>query len=248
MRGILASGPALGNVHAVWPWLLFALLAALGTGALWLLLTRPVRFEATLKATTKAGVVSLGGGVNVAGFSASAAALLGGPGVVAVYFRSRELWRKSIANVSVEALLSWIEKAADEPETPPGLASRVAARVKAWLLPRTELSYLPDLAAQLLADLDDLKLHGGLHCGFADPEITGKAAAVLYPLAGVLSPVGLFDVSFDWSGRTVLDGDFDLSFGVVLGRVLRETGRFVIRRVHLRRIAPASATLPSAAS
>jgi hypothetical protein len=248
VRGILASSPSPGEAHAVWPWLLIALFAALGAGLFFLLLSRPVRFEATLKATTKAGVVSLGGGVNVAGFSASAAALLGGPGVVAVYFRSRELWRKSISSVSVEALLVWLDKAADQPETPPGRAARVVAKVKAWLLPRTELSYVPDFAAQLLSDLDDLKLHGGLHCGFADPEITGKAAAVLYPLAGVLSPLGLFDVSFDWSGRTVLDGDFDLSFGVVLGRVLRETARFVIRRVHLRRIEPPSATLPSAAS
>ncbi len=250
MRGLLASEPAPAHALGLASWVALAAAMALSAAAAWFVFVRPWRIEATLKAATKGAIVSLGAGVNVAGFSASAAALLGGPGVVAVHFRSKELWRRAVPQVSVEALLVWVEKTLDTPQEPstsrwPPWVTRALARAKEWLRQRTDLDQLPHLGAQLLFDLVDLKLHGTLHCGFEDPALTGRAAAVLYPLSGVLSPLGVCDVSFDWSGRTVLDGDVDLSFSVVLGRVLRRGLRFLWNHVHLRRTPQPSAKSPS---
>lgn len=210
--------------------------------ALW-----PWRVEATLKATSGPSAVSLAGGLEVARLSASAAAILGGPGVVAVHIRGRELLRRSIAHVSVESVLDWLEKPA-APRTSTTM-SRLAQRAKDALLARTDLAELPDLGLRVLLDLRDVSLHGALQCGFADPAITGKAAAWLYPVAGALAPLGTLDVTFDWSGRTVLDGEVELSFRIVPARVAVEGLRFARRNVHLRRKgATASSTMAASST
>lgn len=211
--------------------------------ALW-----PWRVEATLKAISGPSAVSLAGGLEVAGLSGSAAAILGGPGVVAVHLRGRELLRRSIAHVSVESVLDWLEKPA-APRPSPSTASRFAQRAKEALLARTDLAALPELGLRVLLDLRDVSLHGALQCGFADPALTGKAAAWLYPIAGALAPLGTLDVTFDWSGRTVLDGEVELSFRIVPARVAVEGLRFARRNVHLRRKgATASSTMAASST
>lgn len=215
------------------------MVAALVASALW-----PWRVEGSLKATTEDAVVSLAGGLSALGVSASAAAILGGPGVVAVHFRSRERWRRVVPEVSFEALLAWLEEPAP-PKEPPGRVGRIATRAKDGLLARTDTKALPGLGLDVFVGLRDKTVHGTLLCGFEDPTLTGKAAAVLFPLAAVLSPFGTFEPSFDWSGRTVIDGSAEIALGVVPARVLREVLRFGWRHVHLRRKPGAvSSTLP----
>lgn len=206
-----------------------AVLAAVVVAALW-----PWRVEGSLKATTEDTVVSLAGGLSALGVSASAAAILGGPGVVAVHFRSRERWRRVVPHVSFEALLAWLEEPSP-PEKPPGRAARIVTRAKHGLLARTDTRELPGLGLEVLRDLREPSLQASLLCGFEDPTLTGKAAAILFPLAAVLSPFGTLSPSFDWSGRTVIDGSGELAFGVVPAKVLREVLRFGWRHVHLRR-------------
>jgi len=212
---------------------------ALVAAALW-----PWKVEASLKATTQESVVSLAGGAALAGLSGSAAAILGGPGVVALHFRTREIGRRAVPQITLEALLAWLEEPS-APEDRPGLASRLARRAKDGLLARTDTDALPRLGLALLQDLRDVSLHGTLLCGFEDPTLTGKAAAILYPLGALAAPFGTFEPSFDWSGRTVIDGAAEITFRVVPARVLRELLRFARRHVHLRRKRPpVSSTLP----
>lgn len=226
-------------------------LASLALGALGALVTFvavalwPWRVEATLKATSGPSAVSLAGGLEVAGLSGSAAAILGGPGVVAVHLRGRELLRRSIAHVSVESVLDRLEQPAD-PRT--STMSRLAQRAKDALLARTDLAELPELGLRVLLDLRQVSLHGALLCGFADPAITGKAAAWLYPIAGALAPLGTLDVTFDWTGRTVLDGEVELSFRIVPARVAIEGLRFARRNVHLRRKGATTSSTMAASS
>jgi hypothetical protein len=208
-----------------------------------LVLVWPWRIEATLKATTRAAVISLAGGLEVAGLSASAAVILGGPGVIAVRLRTRELWRRPIPCASLDALLAWVEELLARPAAPPGLGARIAARAKAWLLPRTDVTALPAFGLRALTALRDVALEGTLVCGFRDAALTGKAAAWLYPLAGVLAPLGALDLRFDWSGQPRLDGDVDLRARVVLLRLGREGLRFARHHIHpCRAVAPTLST------
>lgn len=245
---MLAAAGA-GSSGSAWVWGL-----AIGVPALlvvafvvWALL-RGYRVEASFKATTQASRVSLAAGASLLAFSASAAAILGGPGVVAVHFRSRELWRKQTADASLDALLAWIDGKLSEPEEPPSRAARMVARAKEWLFARTDMGELPALGGRILLDLRDLDFGGSLVCGFADPGTTGKAAALLYPLAGVLAPLGRFTIELDWSGRTRLDGGAELAFAFVPARILSALARFGARHVHPMRTPPpsppSSSTLP----
>jgi hypothetical protein len=191
----------------------------------------PWRIDATAKADTNETTIAVGAGVDLAGIvSASLAAILDGPGVIAVHLRSRQLWRRAIPCVSIEALVAWLE--GREPTKEPSKPN--------WLVARTDKSALPELGVNVLADLREVSLAGALTCGFADPILTGKTAAVLYPLVGVLGPLGEIDLAFDWSGKRRIDGAFDLSFRVVPARILLELLRFARR--HVRWF---SATLPA---
>ncbi len=193
------------------------------------------RAEASLTAKTKGGLVSFGAGFELAGLTVSAGAILGGPGVAVVSFRKRELYKHSSSCVSVESVLAWIDGLLSAPKKEPSRLVRLLVGVKDWLLPRTDLEHAPELGVRLLLALRDLRIDGTIQCGFEDPALTGKCAAVLYPLAGMLSPFGTFDVGFDWSGRTVVDADVDASFRVVPVRMLLEALRFARAHVHLRR-------------
>jgi len=224
---------------------LFAGVALVAVAALIALIARPWRVEATLKATTSASAVSLAGGLEVARLSASAAAILGGPGVIAVHLRARELWRRPITRVSVEAILTWIDERLSKPAAPETTLGRLARRAKTWLLARTDLTDLPELGLRVLFGLQDVSLKGSLTCGFSDPALTGKAAAWLFPVAGVLAPFGLLEVDLDWSGRTRIDGSIEVSFRFVPARVALEGLRFAWHHVHLRGPrALVSSTLP----
>jgi hypothetical protein len=225
---------------------LLACVALVALAALIALVARPWRVEATLKATTSASAISLAGGLDVAGLSASAAAILGGPGVVAVHLRARELWRRPIAHVSVDSLLAWFDELLSKPAAKESALGRLAGRAKTWLLARTDLADLPELGLRVLLGLRDVSLKGTVTCGFSDPALTGKAAAWLFPIAGVLAPFGLLEIGFDWSGRDRLDGTVEVSFRFVPARVALEGLRFAWHHVHLRGT-PAldSSTLPA---
>jgi hypothetical protein len=189
------------------------LLIALAIVLLW-----PWRVDATAKADTNETMIAVGAGVEVALVSASLAAILDGPGVVALHLRGRRLWQRVIPRVSPEAILAWLESREPKKESKPN-----------WLMQRIDKSLLPEFGLNVLMDLRELTLGGALTCGFADPVLTGKTAAVLYPLAGLLGPFGELDVAFDWSGKRRIDGAFDLSFRVVPARVLVEVVRFARR-------------------
>jgi hypothetical protein len=209
---------------------------ALGCGLACVLLAtfvvvRPWRGDLTVKAMTKEGLVSLAAGMELFGISTSFAAILGGPGVITVHLRSREVWRRSIARVSPDAVLEWLDATNEE-------KSERGGRLKRWLLARTDVAELPELGLRIVFDLRDPELSGAITCGFSDPVATGKTAAWLYPIAGVLAPLGRIDVGFDWSGKTIVDGNVHFSFGVVIARVLRELARFVRHHVRLRVTAP----------
>jgi hypothetical protein len=201
----------------------------------------PWRVEATLKAITNESSISLAGGLELLGLSASGAAILNGPGVVAVHLRARQLWRRSFPHVSVAALLEWLDELMSKPSTPPGKLGRLLHRAKDWLLARTDTHQLPKLGLRVLRDLRDVSLHGTITCGFSDPALTGKTAAFLFPLAGVFAPLGLLDVSMDWSGKNRLDGSVEVSVRVVPARVALEGLRFAWHHVHLL-----SSTMPKA--
>ncbi len=203
-------------------------IALLGMIAFVIIVVRSWPIEATLKSTTSARVISVAAGLSFAGISASAAAILDGPGVIAVHLRARQLWKKQISHVSIEAALAWIEAQLSKPAEAPGRLSRF----KDWLLARTDKSALPDLGLRVLGDLREVSLQGRVTCGFEDPSLTGKAAAVLYPLAGVISPLGRLDVDFDWSGANRLDADIEFSCRVVPMRAIRESLRFARHHVH----------------
>ncbi len=220
-------------------WIILGAIAALVALATFVLV-RGWRGDVTLKAITKNGLVSLAGGLELFGVSASIAAILGGPGVISVQWRSRELYRRSLAHVTFDALLESLDALLDRPKTETS-KKRLHERLLDRLLERTDVAELPELALRILLDLRDPELTGKLTCGFQDPVLTGKTAAALYPIAGVLAPLGRIDVSFDWSGKTIVDGNVDFTFRVVLGRVLREALRFARRHVHFK--VPAS-TLP----
>lgn len=212
------------------------------------LVFRTWRVEVTLKANTRSSLVSLAGGLSFAGLSASAAAILDGPGVLAVHLRKRELWRKPIAKVSLEAILVWIDEQLSKPPEPKkdSRLLRILHRVKDWLLPRTDLTALPELGMHLLGGLRAPALRAAVTCGFADPAVTGAIAAWLYPLAGVLAPFGDIKVAMDWSGKTILDADVEASCGVVPSRALYQTLRFTRRHVHfLRKAPPTASSVPS---
>lgn len=222
-----------GLSPAAWAACAFGLLFTI---AIAFLLFRSWRVEASLKAMTQSERVSLAGGVDLAGFSASVAAILGGPGVVALHFRARELWRKQVASVSLETLLAFIdakldERAKDKPD--PTRLERLAHRIKDGLIARTDPRGLPDLGWRLLRDLREPVLSGNVVCGFDDPALTGKAAAWLFPLAGVLSPLGPFDVAIDWSGKNRIDGAFEMGVRFVPARVGIAFASFARRHIRL---------------
>lgn len=256
MRTVMASVAEAATGTAAAPgglgwgaWVAIALAVATvaSIAALSWVLLRSWRLEATVKARTQ-GRISLAAGASFAGVSASAAAILGGPGVVAVHFRSRELFRKTASEVTLDALLAFVDQKLSEPPEPETRVGRWAARAKEWALARTDVAGLPGLGLAILGDLRDPAISGSLVCGFSDPGTTGKAAAVLYPVAGVVAPLGDFSIQMDWSGRNRIDGDLEASCGVVPARILREVARFTRRHVSLRRRpvpqTPSSSTLP----
>lgn len=210
-------------------------IAIVGGGlALWLFL-RGWPASLTLTAKTKEGLVSLGAGLEISWLSANAAAILGGPGVIMVQLRSRRLYEKRLAGVTVEAALDWFESILDAPEkAPPRFLGRLATRAKDALVARTDLGALPELGTRIALGLRDPSLGGTITCGFSDPALTGKAAAVLFPLAGMLAPVTSIELRFDWSGRTVLDADVEGSCRIVPARIAREAAWFVWNHVHYR--------------
>lgn len=205
----------------------------------------PWRIEATAKAMGNARAISGAGGLEVAGFSLSAAAILGGPGVVALHFRGRELWRRPL---SIEALLAWLDELASKKDEPSGPLGRWLKRVGEWLVDRTDLADLPSLGFRVLDGLREVSFVGHVTCGFSDPALTGKAAAVLFPLAGILAPLGVLDVTIDWTGQTRLDGAIDLSFRVVPYRVALDGLWFARHHVHWMKSANTTATPPSSAT
>ncbi|MBS2015440.1 MAG: hypothetical protein JST00_21305 [Deltaproteobacteria bacterium] len=216
---------------------------------LWLLL-RGWPASLSLTAKTKDGLVSLGAGLELSKLSVSAAAILGGPGVVVVQLGSRRLWQRNLERVTVEAAATWLEGLLDAPPAreEKGRLARLATRAKDALLARTDLGALPSLGTRILLDLRDPSLSGSVLCGFADPAITGKTAAVLFPLAGMLAPLGAIDLRFDWSGRTVLDVDVEGGCKVVPARIARQTAWFAWNHVHRRPRLPTgevSHTLPA---
>lgn len=200
--------------------------AAIAIGAIAIVLTSLSAFllwrgwtcTVSFTAKTKEGLVSLGGGVELAGFSLSAAAILGGPGVVVLHFRSRELLRMPLP----------------PPPSEQGFFGRLVTRIRDWLLPRTDLDALPEAGMRMVLGLREPSMTGTVTCGFADPALTGKMAAVLYPIAGMLAPLGTLEMRFDWSGRTVIDADLEGSFRIVPARIARETVVFAWRHVHAR--------------
>lgn len=212
-------------------YVILAVLAALLALATFVLV-RGWRGDLTMKAITKNGLVSLAGGLEIFGVSASAAAILGGPGVISVQWRSRELWRRSIPHVTLDALLHWIDTLVDRKpeEKKNGILDA--------LVSRTDIDELPELGLRVLFDLRDPELSGSMTCGFSDPVLTGKTAAWLFPVAGLLAPLGRIDVGFDWSGKNLVDGNVDFGFRVVLARVVRELLRFAWHHFHLRVPAP----------
>jgi hypothetical protein len=201
-----------------------------------ILFTWPWRVEATLKATTgeASSDVSLGGGLEVLGLalSASGAAILGGPGVAVIHWRSREMWRRSIARVDLDALFDFLDRRdeddddEEEHEKKKGISSRLVRHTKDALVSRTDPAGLPGLGLRIIRSLRDVSLRGAVLFGSSDPGVVGKTAAWLYPIAGVLAPFGTLDVSFDWTGRSVLNGDVEISFRVVPARVALEALRF----------------------
>ena len=107
------------------------------------------------------------------------------------------------------------------------------------------MTELPELGLRVLFGLRELSLRGAVTCGFSDPALTGKAAAWLFPIAGVLAPFGVIDVSFDWSGRSRVDGTVDISFRVVPARLAVEGLRFAWHHVHLRPTTSRALTSPT---
>lgn len=224
-------------------------IASLASGlGLWLFL-RGWPASLTLTAKTKEGLVSLGAGLEISWLSANAAAILGGPGVIVLQLGSRRLYEKRLDGVTVEAALAWIESLLDAPDKPPpGYFGRLAARMKNAVVARTDLGALPELGTRIALGLRDPRLGGTVICGFSDPALTGKAAAVLFPLAGMLAPVSSIELRFDWSGRTVLDFDVEGSCRIVPARIAREAAWFVWNHVHYRprlQSAEVSHTLPA---
>jgi hypothetical protein len=205
----------------------------------------PFRVQAKLKMLTKSSAISFAGGVDIAGISVSTAGIAGGPGVVAVHLRSRETWRRAIARLSVDAFFEWLDALVARPAAPKGALSRLFSRLKTALVARTDVSDLPELGLRVLLGLRETAFHGAITCGFADPARTGKTAAVLFPIAGILAPFGALDLDFDWSGRTVVDGELDVSFRVVPAKVAFEGLRFVWCHVHLLRQESARASASS---
>jgi hypothetical protein len=231
-----------------WPTIVVAVLASMALVAFVVVLAWPWRVEATLKAITNADRLSVAGGLEALGLSGSAAAIIGGPGVIAIHWRARELWRRSFAQVSLDAFLAWLEEPSSATNSD-SAAGRLARRAKEALRARTDVAELPELGLRVFLDLRDVSLRGDVRCGFSNPALTGKTAAWLYPIAGLLAPFGTVDVSFDWSGRNVLDGAFEISFRVVPARVALEGLRFARHHVHLRRkSAPSSSTLPASST
>jgi hypothetical protein len=218
-------------------------LASLALVASVALLAWPWRVEGTLQASSKAAI-SLAAGVEVASLSVTAAGILGGPGVLAVHLRGRELSRRGTTELTLEALLDWLER----PRPPGSKPSRLVARVKEALLARTDAAELPGLGLAVLGGLRDVSVNGRVHCGFADPGLTGKAAAWIYPVAAVLAPFGTLEVAFDWTGNTVLEAGVEGSFRVVPARVAFAVLRFARRHVHLRRTSRAVSSTLAATS
>lgn len=222
-----------------------ATLAALA--AMMIALVRGWRVEATMKVDTGESGIALGGGLELAGLSASGAAILGGPGVLALHLGARQVWQRRIAVVSVDALLAWLDArvTGGPAEAPRTAAGRAIEHAKRWLLARTDLADLPSLGVELLLDLRDVSIRGALLFGSSDPVIAGKAAAWLFPIAGIVAPFGTLDVRLDWSGKNRLDGAVDLAFRFVPARVVLEVLRFARRHVHLRpKSAAVSSTIP----
>ena len=208
----LAVTVAFATIAVMWPW----------------------RIEAKLKATTNASTISFAGGIDVAGISASAAAVFGGPGVLAVHLGRREVWRRSISRLTVDAFFAWLNELLSRPPSKKGAFARLVEHAKDALVARTDLSGLLELGARILLGLRDVSFEGWITCGFSDPALTGKTAAWLFPIAGVLAPFGTLDVGFDWSGRNCFDGEIDASFRIAPAKVALEGVRFARHHIHAR--------------
>lgn len=191
----------------------------------------PWRIAASVRALGTSKSVSLAGGVEVAVVSVSVAAVWNGPAVLAVHLLGRSLWKKT---TTVEALLSALS-------TPPPATATAApsrgSRLVGWLVERTDLLELPDLARRLLGRLWSPHLRAGLLFGSSDPALTGRAAAWLSVIGRLLAPIGNIDADIDWSGSDKLDLSADLSFRCPPASLAWETGRFAC--LHIRWLGPA---------
>ncbi len=240
MRTLDAPALAVADIAA------FVLLALAAAASIALLAACvwPWRVDASLKALGSPASLSIAAGLELAGFSASLAAIVGGPGVVALHRRGRELWRRGFTTDEVLAWLGTLGRKT-EPAVPEGRLARFRKRLVDWTLARTDLADLPELGLRVLGDLRDVALEGAITCGFRSAKRMGKAATVLYPIAGVLAPLGRFDVDLDWSGKDHVDGAAELSFRFVLARIARQGLWFLRRHFHpFRRLPTISAAAP----
>jgi hypothetical protein len=208
----LAATVVFATIAVVWPW----------------------RIEAKLKAATNGSAISFAGGIDLAGISASAAAVFGGPGVLAIHLGRREVWRRPISRLTVDAFFEWLNELLSRPPSKKGALGRLLEHAKDALVARTDLSGLLELGVRVLLGLRDVSFEGSITCGFEDPALTGKTAAWLFPIAGVLAPFGTLRVGFDWSGRNCFDGDIDASFRLVPAKVALEGVRFARHHIHAR--------------
>jgi hypothetical protein len=209
----LAVTVAFATIAVVWPW----------------------RIEAKLEAATNGSTISFAGGLDVARtISLSAAAVLGGPGVVAIHLGKREVWRRSISRLTVDAFFAWLNELLSRPPSKKGAFARLVEHAKDALVARTDLSGLLELGVRVLLGLRDISFEGSVTCGFEDPALTGKTAAWLFPVAGLLAPFGTLGVALDWSGRSCFDAEIDASFRIVPAKVAREGIRFARHHLHAR--------------
>jgi hypothetical protein len=152
------------------------------------------------------------GGLEIAFVSISTAVVWKGPAVLVVHVAGKQVFRKTLEPWKETPAGDEIEK---KKETPP---SRVATWLQTWgkrMASKVDHTALPSLARRLVGRLWSASLDGHLTCGFRNPAITGKLAAVMAVSQALLSPLGSIETELDWSGTNRVNGAFHLSFRVV---------------------------------
>jgi hypothetical protein len=211
-----------------------ALIAALATLCVVLAVVLPVRLRLTVRGAGQLGTTwAIASGVQLLFLTVSVAAAHGALSVLQVHAFGRQVLRRS-------PILGRGRKPPPVAPSEPPVASKpfgwndlvaYKEKIERWF----DLDRLFDFACGLRRRVRLAAFDGSLSYATSDLAFTGLLSGLLYALAGLVSPIGRFQVVPEWETVDRMQGDLHMVIAMWPLRVLIDTVVFVVKNIKVRK-------------